>query len=749
MFTFLIPSSEASTKTGQISGIVTSATTGEPLPGATVMVDGTPRGTSSNINGSYKIMNVPVGIHTLKAQLLGYLPATRTDIVVNSIHPTEIDIALYESAIQTQGLIVTPDYFDRTAESKISTQVQSNEEIRRLPGAFEDVVRAISILPGVAQALPGRNDLIVRGGAPSENLYIVDNIALSNINHFGTQGASGGPLSFVNLDYVEATSFSTGGFGARYGNRISSVLDIDLRNGRSDKFGGKVTVSATQFGLNGEGPLNSDGTYLFSVRRSYLDFIFKAAGFAFVPEYWDFMAKANYSVGRNDRFSLLTVGAIDNVRLFNDTPDKRFDNSKILASDQNQYIGGVSWKHLFGRGFSDISLSQNTSEFKYSQTDSLLQTVFSNNSQENETRLNASLNLNLARNTELTFGGEFVHAYFDADLYLRPYVTSYGDSISLDKYFQSEATRGGGFMQVARNYGPFRTTIGLRYDYFDLIQDHHAYSPRLSTMYVITDKINVSFSLGQYRQTPSYVWLVANSENRKLKFITANQFVAGFEYIFRPDSKITLEAYIKKYYNYPASLSRPYLVLANTGAGYGGAQEGFAAFGIDRLASEGKGRARGLELFIQKKLSQVPCYGTFSLSYNKSQFSGLDGQMRLGSYDQRWIFNLGGGYIFNERWEFSGKFRYASGRPYTPFNSNGTQSADLYNSVRLRANHSLDIRVERRFNYVGWGIISYIDIQNVYNRKAVDIPNFNERTGESENSSSIGILPSIGLSLEW
>lgn len=739
----------AETITGVITGKITSAATREPLPGATIMVDGTTRGTSSNIDGSFKITNIPIGVHTLKAQLLGYLPITRTDVVVNSIHPTEINIALYESPIQTQGLVVTPDYFNRTTESKISTQVQSNEEIRRLPGAFEDVVRAISILPGVAQALPGRNDLIVRGGAPSENLYIVDNITLSNINHFGTQGASGGPLSFVNLDYVEATSFSTGGFGVRYSNRISSVLDIDLRNGHSDKFGGKATISATQFGLNGEGPLNSDGTYLFSVRRSYLDFIFKSAGFAFVPEYWDFLGKANYIAGRNNRFSFLTIGAIDNVRLFNDTPDKRFDNSKILASNQNQYVAGVTWKHLFGRGYSDVTLSQNTSEFEYRQADSLLQPVFSNNSGENETRLNATLNFNPSKNTELSFGGELVHACFDADLYLRPFVTSYGDSISLDNDFKSGATREGGFAQFARIFGPLRTTIGFRYDYFDLIQDSHAYSPRLSTTYVVTDKINVSISLGQYRQTPSYIWLVANSENRKLRFISANQLVSGFEYIFRPDSKLTLEAYFKKYYDYPASLNRPYLVLANTGAGYGGAQEGFAAFGIDRLVSEGEGRARGLELFIQKKLSQIPCYGTFSLSYNESKFAGLDGQMRPGSYDQRWIFNVGGGYIFNERWELSSKFRYASGRPYTPYNPDGTQSADLYNSIRLKANHSLDIRVERRFNRVGWGIISYIDIQNIYNRKAVDIPSYNERTGETENSSSIGILPSIGLSLEW
>jgi hypothetical protein len=166
--------------------------------------------------------------------------------------------------------------------------------------------------------------------------------------------------------------------------------------------------------------------------------------------------------------------------------------------------------------------------------------------------------------------------------------------------------------------------------------------------------------------------------------------------------------------------------------------------------SNGSGWARGLELFLQKKLSEVPCYGLVSISWNQAKFKALDGVERSSSYDQRWIINLGGGYILNEAWEFSGKFRIATGRPYTPYNANGTQNSALYNTVRIDANHSLDLRVDRRWSFNDWNLITYIDVQNVYNRKAVDVPIFDERTKQvKQTGGSIGLLPSIGVSAEF
>jgi hypothetical protein len=284
-----IAPAQESRKTGILTGTVVDKSTREPLIGANVVVVGSTVGASTDAEGKFTIRGIAVGTYAVRASSLGYAPFTMTDVVVSTSKPANVTISLVESSVQVDSVQVTASYFQNLPETPVSTFSQSNEEIRRLPGGLEDVVRAISILPGVAQVQAGRNDLIVRGGAPSENLFVVDLIEVPNINHFGTQGATGGPLSFINLDYVEGTTFATGGFGVQYGDKLSSVLTINLRDGRKDRLGGKATISASQFGLGLEGPISDGGSFIFSARRSYLDFVFKAAGFGFVPEYWDFL----------------------------------------------------------------------------------------------------------------------------------------------------------------------------------------------------------------------------------------------------------------------------------------------------------------------------------------------------------------------------------------------------------------------------------------------------------------------------
>lgn len=738
----------AQTATGKIVGRVIDRQTNEGLVGANIVVVGTNLGGATNLEGNFVIENVPVGPHSLRASIIGYLPMVKTDIVVSTVRPVEVLFALSETILEVGEVQVTAEYFLKLPETPLSTQIQTNEEIRRLPGGFEDVVRAISILPGVAQVQPGRNDLIVRGGAPSENLYVVDNIEVPNINHFGTQGSSGGPLSFINLDFVESTSFSTGGFGARYGDRISSVLRIDLRDGYGGSLGGKATIAATQFGLNLEGS-SDGGSYILSARRSYLDFIFKAAGFGFVPEYWDFTGKGTVNLGVTDKISFVGIGALDNVKLFNDTPDKRLSNSRILSSDQNQFVGGLSWRHLFPTGYSDVTLSRSYMEFEYRQRDSLLTEIFRNNSVEDEYSLRGDAVVFFSKTTELSAGIQGKLAAVTTDAFLRPFWTNYGRQISVDALFDTTGWKGAAYGQISHRWGVVRMSLGGRFDYFNLLDSPFEFSPRFSVTMEISPATNLIGSVGRYTQAPSYVWLAANSENRKLRFIDVTQVVLGFEHLPRSDTKFSFEVYRKVYTRYPASVVRPYLVLANTGAGFGGSEDGFASFGLETLVSGGSGEAYGAELFLQKRLSEIPCYGTVSLSYNNARFKGLDGVLRPSSFDQRWILNLGGGYIFDERWEVSARFRYASGRPYTPYNPDGSQNAAQYNSERVVANHSLDVRADRRWTFDGWALITYIDIQNVYNRKPVDIPRFNDRTRQVEENNAIGILPSIGISAEF
>ncbi|MDP2304164.1 MAG: TonB-dependent receptor [Ignavibacteria bacterium] len=737
--------------TGSIIGKVFETSTKQPIAGVNIFLVGTTIGAASDVDGNYKIENIPVGNYQIRATSIGYDAITKTDIIVNSARPAMIDFQLKESIIELDNVVVTSDFFQNSPTEANSVRNFSYEEIRRAPGGFEDVVRALSILPGVAQADAGRNDLIVRGGAPSENLFVVDGFPVSNINHFGSQGASGGPLSYINLDFVRETSFSTGGFSALYGDKLSSVLTIDLREGRKDKLGGKATIAATQFGLNIEGPISDKANFLFSVRRSYLDFIFKAAGFGFVPEYYDVLSKVNYNFDNHNSLSFLLVGAFDNVKFFNDTEDQRFSNSRALASDQIQYLTGLSFRHLFGKGFYTISLSRNFVDYETIQRDSMLSPLFINISKEKENVLRSDLIYKISPKSELNIGASVKFIQFNADVKLPFFVTSFGDILNItslnDKgnFWKSDLY----FQYTGFYYSRLRLNLGLRADYFNEIKNNLSVSPRLSLSYLLTDKTTLNFSTGIYHQSPSYIWLIADSKNRDLKQIRVDQYITGFDHRLRTDINMRLEGFYKNYSNYPTSIARPYLVLANTGAGYAGADDNYSSFGLEPLLSEGKGFSRGIELSLQKKSSDIPHYGVLSLTYSESFFTALDGVERPGSYDQKWIFNVSAGYIFNEKWEASLKFRYASGKPYTPFNSDGSQTVAFYNSGRLPELHSLDIRVDRRWNFNNWSLITYLDIQNIYNRNNISFYRWDAREKDVDRTSSIGILPSIGVSLEF
>lgn len=750
MFLFL-SSLTAQTVRGVITGKVVDKITKEPLPGVNVIILGTNLGAATNVRGEFTITGIETGIYQVRASFIGYDAQTKSDVVVNNVRPTNILFELMVAAIELGGITVKSDYFYMDPTELNSIASFSYEEIRRAPGGFEDVVRALSVLPGVAVASPGRNDLIVRGGAPSENLYVVDGFVVPNINHFGSQGATGGPLSFINLDYVRETSFSTGGFSALYGDKLSSVLTIDLREGRKDRIGGKGTISASQFGFNLEGPVSQTSNFIFSARRSYLDFIFNAAGFNFVPEYYDLLSKFTYDIDNKNKLSYLFIGAFDKVKFNNNNSDDLYENSRILGSDQNQYLTGISYRRLFDKGFLNLTLSRNFVDYNSSQRDTLLNPIFLNKSREGENELKADVVYKLSSTSEVNFGASAKLIKFKTDVKLPGFITSFGDTLtitSLNK--ESNFSKYGIFAQYSDMlFNRLRLSIGLRADYFNAINTNYYVSPRFAIAYMLSDVASINFAAGIYHQSPSYIWLAAVPENKNLKAVKVNQFVLGYDRKLREDVRIKLEGFYKDYNDYPTSLLRPYLVLANTGAGYGGGDDNFSSFGLEPLISGGEGEVHGVEFSVQKKSSNIPHYGILSITWSEAYFTALDGIRRSGSYDQKWIINLTAGYIFNNKWETSFKFRFATGNPFTPFNSDGTQSVVNFNSNRFKPFHSLDVRVDRRWDFERIALITYLDIQNIYNNKNSNTIRFDYRKGEIDNQSSIGLLPSIGVSLEF
>jgi hypothetical protein len=750
-FIFLMQSALTAQQTGVVYGRVTDAFTKEPLVGANIILLGTNLGAAADANGSYRITGIPVNTYQVRASIIGYKAVVKTDVAVNSSKPFQVDFQLTEETIELQDVTVRADYFNNDPTELISTRSFSYEEIRRTPGGFEDVVRALSVLPGVGQAEAGRNDLIVRGGAPSENLYIVDGIEVPNINHFGTQGASGGPLSYINLDYIKETSFSTGGFSSAYGDKISSVLRIDLKDGRNDRLGGKATISATQFGLNLEGPLGKKNTFLISARRSYLDFIFKAAGFGFVPEYYDLITKADFEIDKSNSISFLYVGAFDKVKYFNDTEEKRFDNSRILGSDQLQYTTGIRYQRIINNGFFNIILSRVFVDFDTRQNDTLLNPIFRNTSIEAENSIRADLVYKLSPHLEINAGASGKLVKFNGDIIFPTFLTTFGDSLPLTSLVTRQMYNKSAAYINFNHYvfNRLRFNIGGRVDYFDPLDRKFYVSPRLSASYNLSDITSLSASGGIYYQAPAYLWLASEGNKERLKNIRADQYILGFEHLLRQDILLKTEIFQKNYSDYPVSILRPYLVLANTGAGYEGSEDNFSSFGLEPLVSRGKGESRGAELSIQKKLSDLRFYGILSITYSETEFIPLDNIVRPGAYDQRWILNLSGGYKFNELWEASMKARFATGRPYTPYEADGSQLVGNYLSGYLDPLHSVDLRVDKRWFLGSYTLITYIDVQNIYNNTNSNFIRWDPKTNSPEQQSSIGILPSIGISLEF
>ncbi len=739
--------------TGTIAGNVISSKTRNPVQSATVKVEGTKFGAITDAKGRFLIKNIPVGVYTVTFSILGYEKYSKSNVILSSAMPVQLNIQLTEKVLELEGTEILSSYFVNLSDAVTSTQTISGEEIKRTPGVNEDVIRALSILPGVGFTSAGRNDLVVRGGAPFENLFIVDNIEVPNINHFGTQGTSGGPLSLINIDFVKNVTFSAGGFGARYGDKTSSLTDITLRDGNEETYGTKAVLSATGFGINFEGPVSDKGSFLMGIRRSYLDFIFKAAGFGFIPQYWDFTVKAKYKFDNSNSLSFLTIGALDNVVLNNDSPDNRFSNSSIAVPDQKQYFSGLTWQHLLGDGFINVTLGQTYTNYSTFQNDSLLNPILKNYSRESETSLKAELDLMITPEIELLVGNQFKTApklSYNVLIpgYLRTDSNGVPKGLSLDTVFAGY--KNGTYASITAGAGKFKLTAGGRLDYFNLVEPQFNISPRASIQYLLNNYATLSVSIGRYYQSPSYIWFIGGSPGN-LKSFYADQIVLSFEQTLREDVKLQAEIFYKRYGDYPARVFRPTAVLSPSGFDditYD------IPFGLEPLINQGVGYAKGFEIFIQKKLSEIPVYGIFSCTIGDSKFKSITGGYRPGAYDALAIINLSCAWRINNEWELSSKFRLSTGIPTTPFFTEGVNTGkpdySRYNEgERLPVNHSLDFRADKIWYFSGFMMTTYIDIQNIYSRKNVAALRWDFRNNKPEYIKSFGILPSIGIVAEF
>ena len=785
---FIIHPSFADQKPGSITGKVVDKKNLQPLVGANVVIDGTNRGAATDLKGNFIVDRLEPGSYNLKIFYLGYITVKKGNVIVNPNRSTVLEIQMEETALEVESVEVTASYFQKAKEAVVSTRSMDFEEIRRSPGDLVDIQRAVQALPAVVSGSDQINEIIIRGGYPGENLFLMDNIEIPNPNHFAIQGAGGGPINMLNSYMVRNIDFYAGAFSAKYGDKASSVMDISLRNGSTERYRAEGSLGMAGVGVLAEGPLGSNGSsFILSARKSYLDLIVSSTGLTAVPNYYNFQGKMTVNLDPRNTLYINSVYGNDNIKIEEGDEAGYGRGAENVDTKNSQYVLGLTLRSFWAKNlYSLFTLSGVSSKFfadVYELPEpNIKDTFFTNESRESEYTLKSDFVYQAHKNLELNFGAAMKSVQFDYDLwndadtlFKYDYLGANPDAIidtfriypvyRVDRKFSS--FKSALYTQFSFDFlRHFRLTSGVRYEYFDFNR-FASLSPRFGFSYFINPKTTFNLAYGKHYQSPAYVELAANSRNQDLKNKFTDQYIAGLEYLFRDDIKLVVEAYYKKYTDVPINKT---LTTVDP-------------FDVNeqRYVNAGTGEAKGFELFFQKKITK----GFSSIvSYSHSVSQATDPRFNTKynwDYDYRNVLTLITGYKMdfrNKLWfvnmkhkwwfhalswlpffpadevELSGKFRYLGGRPFTApvyrpeLREWVVEEQQQLNADRFPAYHRLDFRIDRRFIFDTWNLVIFFDIVNIYNRENVWDYNYND-DGTRERVLQYQTLPVGGVSVEF
>lgn len=763
--------------TGTLSGYVRDAKTGESIPGATVQVLELGTGAITNAEGFYTLRDLPTETFSIQVSFVGYENQTRFNVVIRSGGNPDLNFELKETVSELGEVVVVANPFQKIEETPLSIQKLSREEIATYPGGNNDIAKVVQSLPGVSGSIGGfRNDIIIRGGAPNENVYYLDGIEIPNINHFATQGSAGGPVGLLNVSFFEGVTLSTSAFAAQYDNALSGVLQFDQRNGNNREFRTNFRLSSSESALTFEGPLfkkqqeSSNTSFIASVRRSYLQFLFEAIDLPFLPDYWDYQYKVTHKIDEYNEITITGIGSIDDFSI--NVPEE-YDAEQQATLDQVPIIkqqtntAGISWKQRRkdGQGFLQLALSNNIldNDFrKYEDNENETGLYLQNLSRESETKLR----LNLTR-----FKGNWTLVKT-----LSLQAVSYKNN-SIDVVNTNQFNNSISFARYGASYQASTTTLNDRLDLsFGLRFDGNSFtdsgneiwrtlSPRISASYALdaNQQWSLNASIGRYYKIPPYTILGYFDNgfvNQNARYIRSDHAVLGLEYLLNLSSRFTLEGFYKKYSEYPVSLSEG-VSLANLGGD-------FSVLGNEAISSVGEGRTYGLEFLYQKKFTNN-FYAILAYTWYNSEFTGLDGVYRPSAWDSNHLLTFTGGYKFVNNWEVSARSRYLGRTPYAPVDEAATldnypaiiRDYDQLGTVRLQSFNQTDIRIDKKWNFSQWTLNVFLEIQNAFAQNIPNEPDYGlnrdnqgnvispRQLVQIEDIDNSSILPSLGIVIDF
>lgn len=724
----------AYSQSASVKGTITDKNTNEPVPFANIVVAGTNVGTTSDLDGKFAITGLNPGYQKLRVSFIGYKTKITDEFLISNTNIPYIEIYLESDEQLLQEVVIAVDPFDKREESIVSMQTIGTKEIESNPGSNRDISRVIQSFPGVGSTPAFRNDVIIRGGGPSENRFFLDGVEIPVLNHFSTQGASGGPVGIINADFIRTVDFYSSAFPATKYNALSGILDFKQKDGSRDKTNYQVALGASETSFTVDGPIGEKTSYIFSVRRSYLQLLFSAIGLPFLPTYNDYQVKVKTNIDKNNTFTLISLGSLDKLSLNTDieNPDEsqEYILSQIPVNDQWSYtIGGV-YKHYMEKGSQTFVLSRNMLNnqfYKYPDNDETKAKSFDYLSTESENKFRYELDLKNA-GIKYSFSSNLEYADYTNETAQLVYLDDsllnfkYSTDINVIKYGLSG--------QASRRFLNSRLLVsaGIRFDgnnYNDnTINPLKQSSPRLSASYTLTEYTALNVGIGRYFQNAAYTTMgyrdnfgqLVNSNS--VKYIGLNQYNIGVERKFTQKVLLSVEGFYKDYFQYPIDLITG-ASLANQGAGYDIA-------GASSVEFTGKGRAVGFEILNRWNLNSFKLLASYT--FVRSLFTDITGDYIPSSWDSKHLLTITGTKEFKSNWRVGFKWRYVGGLPYTPYDlelssivqawdANGQAYLDYseLNSLRFKSFHQLDIRVDKNYFFNKWSLMCYIDIQNAYN----------------------------------
>jgi hypothetical protein len=744
-----------------VKGRVTNILNNEPIPFAKIIAVDQQKGAISDVKGFYEIVGLNPGVYYFKVTVAGYKELVINEITVTNARSIELNFALEEIILEQEEVVVKASPFQRKSESPVSLKTLNATEIERLPGAGRDVSKVIAALPGVASRATFRNDIIIRGGSPGENKFYLDGIEVPNINHFATQGSSGGPVGLLNVNFIREVDFYSGAFPSNRANGLSSVLSFKQKDGNQDAFITNFALGSSDAALTFDGPIGKKVDFIFSARRSYLQFLFAALQLPILPTYNDFQYKINYKLNDKNKITFIGLGAIDDFRLnakvnenVTDSATRESNNyilNNLPLQKQWNYTVGVNWLHYSKNSYQNIVVSRNMLNNSATRTSNKIPAPdnvildYTSFEAENKFRFEHTYNKNGWR---LNAGVGYEYAKYFNSTFNR--ITVQGVPVLVDFESTLNLHKVALFGQLSKSLlkEKLNLSFGLRTDVNSyaksMMNPLNQLSPSFSVNYRFNSQWALNGNIARYHQLPAYTILgyrdangVLKNKENDLRYISADHFVLGTEYLTKFDSRFTLEGFFKSYNRYPFSL-KDSLSLANVGSDFG-------IVGNEEVKSISTGRTYGVEFLYQQKMYKG-FYAILAYTYVVSEFRDKNNSYVPTSWDSRNIISLTGGKRFKKGWEVGFRWLFSGGSPYTPIdvetsgliqnwdiNGQGVLDINRLNTQRESNFHQLNLRVDKKIFLDKFNMNFYLDIQNAYGYKAKLAPILLVETDANDN----------------